>query len=79
METSTGAIAPSEIIDEAELRKRLQLLLAACAETVRPCRACGAMLYFLRTKNGKQAPYTATGLNHFADCPQRAQFKGGAR
>lgn len=39
------------------------------------CRGCGAPIYWITHKNGKKAPYTGTGLNHFADCPKSKDFK----
>jgi len=38
------------------------------------CRACGADIFWVRHANGKVTPYTPAGLNHFVDCPGRAQF-----
>lgn len=42
---------------------------------LRPCKACGEKLYFVRLASGKQAPYTADGLNHFINCPKAAEFR----
>ena len=39
------------------------------------CRGCGKAIFWVRHKNGKRAPYTPEGLNHFADCPQAKDFK----
>lgn len=39
------------------------------------CRGCQAPIYWVRHKNGKAVPYTATGLNHFIDCSAAARFK----
>ncbi len=39
------------------------------------CRACGADIWFVKTKNGKSAPYTAEALSHFADCPKAESFR----
>jgi len=36
---------------------------------------CGTVMYFLKHKNGKRAPYTSSALNHFIDCPLRDQFR----
>lgn len=41
------------------------------------CRGCEALVYWVTHKNGKRAPYTAAGLNHFIDCPAAAQFGKG--
>ena len=39
------------------------------------CAACQAEIYFVRHANGKNAPYTPAGLNHFINCPMAGQFK----
>ena len=39
------------------------------------CSACHAEIWWVRHLNGKTAPYTAEGLNHFADCPHADQFR----
>jgi hypothetical protein len=39
------------------------------------CRACGKSIYWVRHLNGKCAPYTEAGLNHFIDCPRAQEFK----
>ena len=39
------------------------------------CRACQAEIFWVIHRNGKKAPYTAAGLNHFVDCPAAARFK----
>lgn len=39
------------------------------------CKGCGATIYWVRHKNGKKAPYTVEGLNHFADCPKAQSFR----
>lgn len=36
---------------------------------------CGATIYWVTHLNGKSVPYTAAGLNHFVDCPDRDRFK----
>jgi hypothetical protein len=41
------------------------------------CRSCGKAIYWVVTKNGKRAPYTAEGISHFADCPNAAQHRAG--
>lgn len=39
------------------------------------CRGCDREIIWVRHKNGKQAPYDADGINHFATCVQAAQFR----
>jgi hypothetical protein len=50
------------------------LLLNALA-TAAACKGCGAPIWWLRHKNGRLAPYTAAGINHFIDCPNAAEFR----
>ena len=58
------------------LEERIRFLLLAVAEgEPRPCKLCKALIVFVRHKNGKLAPYTLEGLNHFIDCPQREAFQ----
>ena len=38
------------------------------------CKGCGAQVVWLTHLNGKKAPYTLKGLNHFVDCPVRDRF-----
>ena len=59
------------------LEERISRLLALTAEDKRRCTACGTELYFVRHRNGKLAPYTADGLNHFLTCPEAHRFKKG--
>jgi hypothetical protein len=60
------------------LEERIRRLLELAAEETRCCKACGALLFFVRHNNGKRAPYTVDGLNHFINCPAAQQFKRGA-
>lgn len=39
------------------------------------CTGCGRDIWWVDHSNGKKAPYTEEGLNHFADCPEAARFK----
>ena len=57
------------VLDENTVVARLRALLETVAILQRPCRFCGKPLYFVPTRAGKIAPYTAEGRNHFEDCP----------
>ncbi|HLH04979.1 MAG TPA: hypothetical protein VKX25_19580 [Bryobacteraceae bacterium] len=57
---------------------RLRRILELTAEESRKCKACGALLFFVRHCNGKLAPYTADGVNHFVNCPSAERFRKGA-
>jgi len=39
------------------------------------CKACNADIWWVKLKSGRMAPYTAEGLNHFADCPNADRFR----
>ena len=61
-------LADTAILDESlVMATNLESLLKAVGENGW-CRSCGADIFWLVTKNGKKAPYTPMGLNHFADC-----------
>jgi hypothetical protein len=64
--------------DPTELRRRILTLLSNVGEKAR-CKGCMVEIWWVRHSNGKQAPYTAEGLNHFIDCPNRDQFRKSAR
>jgi hypothetical protein len=45
------------------------------AEFQRPCKKCGAQLFFIRSKQSdKLIPYTESGISHFLDCPFADDF-----
>ena len=58
-----------------ELHARILAILSEVADHVRPCRFCGATLYFVRHHNGGMTPLTAEGINHFRDCPNLQKSK----
>lgn len=64
---------------ENTIEARMLRLLKHVAVEVRPCKLCGATLYFLPLNTGKVAPYTADGENHFANCPHASQFRKRGR
>lgn len=39
------------------------------------CRGCNAPVVWVRHANNRPTPYTTEGLNHFVNCPERADFK----
>src|SRR5690606_28521502 len=54
--------------------RMVNVLEMICSEK-RPCKACGAQLYFVRNpKTGGLIPYTAGGYSHFRDCPAADKF-----
>jgi hypothetical protein len=56
---------------QAEVMKRLLALVG----NESACRSCGAVIFFVRHRNGKEVPYTGVGLNHFIDCPAADNFR----
>jgi hypothetical protein len=59
------------------LEERIKRLLTLTANEIRPCKACQATIYMVIHNNGKTAPYTEDGLNHFINCPNAGQFRRG--
>lgn len=57
------------------IEERLAKLLSLAAYEIRPCKACGATLYFVKHCTGKSAPYTADGINHFINCESADSFR----
>jgi hypothetical protein len=49
-------------------------MLKHFAESVRPCRACGKVLAFMRI-SGALRPYELTGVDHFLSCPNADEFR----
>jgi hypothetical protein len=40
------------------------------------CRGCGAEIYWVETKSGKNMPVNRDGTSHFATCPKADEFRG---
>jgi hypothetical protein len=40
---------------------------------------CGKEIYWLRHRNGVNAPYDRNGVNHFATCPKRGEYRRRAK
>jgi hypothetical protein len=59
--------------DAGRLRSNIRVFLKACG-TEAACK-CGATIWFIKTRNGRNAPWTGDLLNHFADCPAAMEFK----
>lgn len=77
--STVSECVPNSQPDCAELLKRIRNLLMQTADVVRPCKACGVQLAFVKTRAGKLAPYTIDGVNHFANCPRAAEFRKPAQ
>lgn len=68
------ALGPDEANALEDKARNLDALLRQVGEPG-TCRGCAAPIYWVVHLNGKRAPYTPEGLNHFADCPAQAQFR----
>lgn len=74
--TYTVADAMEAAEREATAQKdRTRRLLDAVADFTRPCRACAAPLWFVRTRSAKLMPYDADGSPHWATCTSAAAFR----
>lgn len=73
-----------EAVDSASIFATMRAILNRVGDVTR-CKDCGQTIWFVPTRHGRRAPYTAAGLNHFADCPGAGSFrrpkpgKGGRR
>lgn len=54
---------------------RIASLLKLTAKEIRPCKLCNVTIYLVEHRNGKRAPYTIDGLNHFSNCKYADQFR----
>lgn len=72
MPLDTGRVMPTV----PELLDRIRKLLIAVGEDG-VCRGehCDAEIIWVVHANGRRTPYTAEGLNHFIDCPDRDGFR----
>lgn len=63
-----------------ELERNILAILKMLAVFVRPCKSCGATIYFVLSREGFKIPYTADGVNHFKNCTHLERFsrRGGA-
>ena len=60
----------------ADLRKNIRALLARLGDPGRCTgKGSGAEIYWVRHRNRIITPYSLDGQNHFADCPDRDQFR----
>lgn len=62
------------VADTCDCAANLQTLLKQIG-TPDQCKKCKADIFWVITKNGKAAPITPQGLNHFADCPNANEFR----
>lgn len=63
-----------EAIDSAALFATMRAILNRVGDVTR-CKDCSQTIWFVPTKHSRRAPYTAAGLNHFADCPGAGSFR----
>lgn len=69
-------IVPQPYALDEKARSQIAAMLDIVAQMKRPCVKCGRMLWFVKTKMNRLAPYTDDAINHFADCSHAASFKG---
>lgn len=62
-------------MDRADIARAIRALLNTLGD-LGSCRGCGATIWWIETKRSRKAPYTAAAINHFADCPKSAAFRG---
>jgi len=72
----TREISPINALREEleAVRGRLRALIRQVGEPAM-CQGCEANIYFVRHLNGRNAPYDADGVNHFATCPKAENFR----
>lgn len=58
-----------------KLRANIENLYNSLGANPSTCRACGAPIWWIETKNGKRQPRTADALPHHADCPEAERFR----
>lgn len=63
-----------EGVDRADVTTAIRALLNSLGD-LSSCRGCGNAIWWIRTKKGAKAPYTAAAINHFADCPKSTAFR----
>ena len=59
---------------EIDYQRNVEQMLIVCGDPGR-CKACGADIWWMKTRNGKVAPYTKHGVSHFMDCPKAEEFR----
>lgn len=52
----------------------IEQILLICGDPGR-CKACGADVWWIRTRKGKVMPWNRWGESHFADCPRADDFR----
>jgi hypothetical protein len=60
--------------EAAKLRANVVRMLDVIGDRAR-CKGCGMVIWWIKTRAGKRAPYTEQATNHFADCPQAARYR----
>ena len=71
--TEHGVSSRSQALELAMrsfLEGAIPKLYGVIGATKSKCKACDRTIWWVTTKNGKHAPYTAEGFSHFADCPK---------
>ncbi len=77
-ESEAGAPYPMErrMLEEIRWQRKTTLALVRnMSGGSSKCRGCEASIYWVKNADGKAYPVTELGLNHFATCPEREQFR----
>jgi hypothetical protein len=72
-DTLLGMLAEIEATVERR-QEALRMLFDKIGDAAK-CDGCGAMIYFVRHKNGKLAPYNPDAVSHFATCQFAGEFR----
>lgn len=61
------------------MRARIDSIIRHYGGNPADCRYCGAPIYWVRTTQGKRAPYDGDARSHWATCPQAATVRARYR
>ena len=70
-----GAAVQREEELVVKLLSNIQHLYKTIGAQSGTCKDCGQPIWWVTTQNDKSAPFTARGLNHFADCCKADRFR----
>ena len=70
---SAAEVAVKQV--RAAYEANIARLMKTIGADVGLCLGCNARVYWVTTRKGKKAPFTAAALSHFADCPDAAKYR----
>lgn len=59
----------------SDLQKNIINFLKVIGGSESQCRSCGAVIWWIMTKNKKSAPVNGDLTSHFATCPQSQRWR----